>query len=283
MLMFMLHCDNDQKLWLMVDRTNWKFGKTHHNLLVISAQIGDTAIPLIWRSLDKAGASNTKERIELMQKLLRFFPKERVIGLLADREFIGEEWLEWLQKQGIPFVTRLKENMVVQLEDGGTITLKKLFSRVKQGFAAKPKKVVLGKKLRVFVQAKRTCKGLVIVTFDGNFGEDAPQPVNTYRKRWLIECGFACLKRKAFELEDTHLIHANRLETLLGVVAIAFAWSLKIGQKLPKPKRKNHGYNANCLFTIGKKHLIHALQNTEKIIILMAYAFNLCIVKKGVV
>ena len=283
MLLFMLHCNNDQKLWLMVDRTNWKFGKTHHNLLVLSVQIGDTAIPLIWRALNKAGSSNTKERIDLMNRLLRFFPKERIIGLLADREFIGEEWLKFLKDKEIPFVTRLKENMIVKLDGGGTITLKNLFSWVEKGFAAKPKSVILGENLRIKVQAKRTSKGLVIVAFDGEFPENSPQPVNIFRKRWLIECGFACLKRKGFELEDTHLLHANRLETLLGVVAIAFAWSLKIGQNLPKPKRKNHGYPANCLFTIGKKYLIHALQNTEKIIILMAYAFNVLGVKSSVV
>ena len=286
LLLFMLRCTlegNGQKHWLMMDRTNWKFGKTDHNLLVISIQKGDTAVPLLWRSLGKAGNSSMGERIALMERLLRFFPKERIAGLLADREFIGETWLGWLQAQGIPFVTRLKGNLVARPENGGTIPLGKLFAWVPEGCASKPCRVTLGENLCMKVQAKRTGKGLVIVAFDGELPDNAPQPVNLYRKRWLIECGFACLKRKGFELEDTHLIHAERLETLLGVVAIAFAWSLSIGCNQPKPIRKNHGYLANCRFTLGKNTIIAALQYAKNITKLITFQFNQNYVKHNVV
>ncbi len=282
----MLHYQLDgkgEKRWLIMDRTNWQFGEMDHNLLVISIQAGDVAIPLVWRSLGKAGNSSMTERIALMERLLRFFPKENIAGLLADREFIGEMWAEWLQAQGIPFITRLKANMVATRENGAAMTLGKGFAFVPEGCASKPHRVRLGKNLWVNVQAKRTCKGLVIVAFDGEMPANAPQPVNLYRKRWLIECGFACLKRKGFELEDTHLQHTERLETLLGVVAIAFAWSLSTGQNQPQPKRKNHGYYANCRFTLGKNTLIYAFNDTQYIIKLMDYTFYHIRVKETVV
>src|ERR1700689_12596 len=49
-----------------IDRTNCQFRKTDLNRLVLSAAHGDVCIPLFWRVLDKAGNSNTAERIDLM-------------------------------------------------------------------------------------------------------------------------------------------------------------------------------------------------------------------------
>lgn len=261
-------------LWLSMDRTNWEFGDTDHNLLVVSAQMGDTAVPLVWRALGKAGNSNAHERIQLMTMLLRVVSAGKIAGLLADREFIGEEWLSWLQTQGIPFVTRVKENMIAQLPDGRKMPLSILFRSIGAGCPSLLYRVTLNKQLSVTVQAKRTCNGLVIVACHG-LETALAEPVNLYRKRWRIECAFACLKRKGFELEDTHLTHANRLEALMCVVVIAYTWAFVIGKTAPPPTTKNHGYKANCTFTLGKHALIYAANFTEKITALAAAAFNL--------
>ena len=55
------------------------------------------AIPVCWRVLDKAGNSNTKERIAILEHVLRLFGVDKIASLLADREFIGDAWLAWLQ------------------------------------------------------------------------------------------------------------------------------------------------------------------------------------------
>ncbi len=265
-----------------MDRTNWEFGETDHNLLVISAQIGDTAVPLVWKALGKAGNSNAQERIALMQRLLRFLAKDKIAGLLADREFIGEQWLGWLIEQNIPFVTRVKGNMIARCEDGSTLKLSQLYRQLRVGSHSRAQAVTLGKALHVNIQAKCTTKGLVIVACHGLESELA-EPVNLYRKRWRIECAFACLKRKGFELEDTHITHADRLETLMGVAAIAYAWAFIVGMPAPQPKTTANGYPANCRFTLGKHALIHAANFTEKIAKLAGYAFALLGVNKNVV
>lgn len=266
---------------LAMDRTNWAFGKTEHNLLVVGAVVGDTLIPLVWTALGKDGSSSGKERIALMQKLLRFWRKEDISYLLADREFIGEEWLSWLRAQEIAFVTRLRGNLVVGVQNGSTMRVDTLCGALHLWRNSQMIPVKMSGQWWQ-LQAKRTSKGLVIVLCHGM--ESTPgKPVNLYRKRWKIECAFACLKRKGFELEDTHLQHAERLETLLGAVLITFSWSLAMAKKCSKPKLKNHGYPANCSFTLGKHALIHALQNTEKISQAVAYAFNLISSNGGVV
>ena len=208
--------------------------------------------------------------------------REKIAGLLADREFIGEEWLGWLIEQDIPFVTRVKENMIATLPDGRALPLKQMFRSIGAGCPSLPYAVTLGKGLRLTVQAKRTFKGLVIVAAHGMESQPA-EPVNLYRKRWKIECAFACLKRKGFELEDTHLKDAARLQALMVIAAIAYAWAFVVGQLAPTPQTKNHGYKANCTFTLGKQTLIHAANFTEKITKLTAYAFSVLAVNRRVV
>jgi hypothetical protein len=266
---------------LAMDRTNWAFGETEHNLLVVGAILGDTLVPLAWVALGKDGSSSGKERIALMRKLLRFWRKEDIKYLLADREFIGEEWLSWLHSEDIACVTRLRGNLIVTLQNGAKTRVDALCKEVHAGRSTQMIPVKMGGN-EWQLQAKRTSKGLVIVLCHG-MEKIAGKPVNLYRKRWKIECAFACLKRKGFELEDTHLQHADRLETLVGAVLIAFCWSLAMARKCKKPTTKNHGYPANCAFTLGKHALIHALQCTEKISNAIAYAFNLISVKESVV
>ena len=172
--------------------------------------------------------------------------------------------------------------MLAVLPDGRTVPLKQLFRHVQAGRPSPPRKVTLGKALNVTVQAKRTVKGLLIVASHG-LEEEQAEPINLYRRRWKIECAFACLKRKGFELEDTHLIHAERLETLMALVAITYAWAFIIGQLAPAPKTKANGYPANCRFTLGKQALIHAANFTEKIMALTGYAFAILGVNHAVV
>jgi hypothetical protein len=44
------------------DRTNWKFGKTDINIIMLSVSYHGVSIPLLWKMLPKRGNSKTKER-----------------------------------------------------------------------------------------------------------------------------------------------------------------------------------------------------------------------------
>ena len=44
-----------------------------------------------------------------------------------------------------------------------------------------------------------------------------------YRRRWDIETLFAACKSRGFNLEDTHLVHPERIAKLMAVLALAFA------------------------------------------------------------
>ena len=71
------------------------------------------AIPIVWEILDKRGNSNTAERIKILNRIISYFGQERIAGVLADREFIGEEWFQYLDRLKNRFVIRIKANTLV--------------------------------------------------------------------------------------------------------------------------------------------------------------------------
>jgi len=56
-----------------MDRTNWDFGNTTINILMISVTWNGTGTPLIWTLLPTAGNSNSAERTGLLDRLCATF------------------------------------------------------------------------------------------------------------------------------------------------------------------------------------------------------------------
>ncbi len=99
-----------------MDRTNWKFGRSDINFLVISIIAGKVSIPLVWKVLPKKtkrGNSNTNQRIALTNRLLKILPAKDIYVLTMDREFIGKKWLKYLNQKNIGYIARIKMNTLV--------------------------------------------------------------------------------------------------------------------------------------------------------------------------
>lgn len=98
---------------LSMDRTNWKFGKTHINILTVGIIVKGVTVPIAWKVLPqttKRGNSNTRQRIEIMGKVLELISAKEINVMTMDREFIGKKWLQWLDRKGVGFVVRIKRN-----------------------------------------------------------------------------------------------------------------------------------------------------------------------------
>jgi hypothetical protein len=61
--------------------------------------------------LPKKGNSNGKQRIALLQKFIDLFGKVCIEAIVGDREFIGNDWLMFLQSEHIAYHIRIKDNM----------------------------------------------------------------------------------------------------------------------------------------------------------------------------
>lgn len=76
------------------------------------------AIPLKWKILEnKRGNSSQTQRIELMEKFLKCFSLDFAVKLVADREFVGKDWLAWLDQNGIHYVIRIRKNQLMSVSE----------------------------------------------------------------------------------------------------------------------------------------------------------------------
>ena len=104
--------------WIIsIDRTDWQFGKTVFNVLTLGVVHQGVAFPLVWTMLEKKGNSDTHERCELWNRFLEIFPNRKIDFVTADREFVGEDWFDYLLCEPCtPFRIRLRKNTL--LDDG---------------------------------------------------------------------------------------------------------------------------------------------------------------------
>jgi len=246
------------KPWVLaIDRTNWDFGKTTINILMISVAWNGMGIPLLWVLLPTAGNSNTAERTELLDRLRAAFPDLKIAALMGDREFIGDAWMAYLQRANIPFILRLRENQHVLREGYAVLPISVIAQRLKVG----DKMIVKGgcrlgrgnetSSAPVRLVVMRLASGeLLALACSGR----ARHALARYRQRWTIETMFGNLKTKGFALEATHLTDPDKLCTLLALLAFAVALTVKTGVAMarlhPIPIKK-HGRRAWSLFALG--------------------------------
>jgi hypothetical protein len=88
--------------------------------------------------------------------------------------------------------------------------------------------------------------------------------LDAYRKRWAIECLFGDAKTRGLNLEDTRLTDPQKLDLLMGLVALAVAWAAHAARDLLGtrwPRRKAHGYLAKSWFRTGFDQIRHLLRS----------------------
>lgn len=238
-----------EKRTLVLDRTNWKIGKTHVNILVLAVATRHSQAPLMWTVLDRPGNSGAPARIALIERYIAAFGKDSIGMLLGDREFIGDDWFNYLISQDIPFTIRLRGGLCASLPDGRKTQLSTLLTT-----ANKPRKAraCLNGVTEPLYLAAKTPKGReAVIVASNRCGHDA---LNSYRKRWAIETMFANAKTRGLNFEDTRLTDPAKLHLLTAIIALAIAWAAraartKLGFKAPP--RKPHGYLAKSYFRTG--------------------------------
>jgi hypothetical protein len=253
---------------LSLDRTNWKYGNTDINILMLSVCYKGVAIPILWKMLPKRGNSNASERQELFHEYLELFGISTISAFMADREFIGEEWFEYLIYERVPFYIRIRENMKIRVAGKGIKTAFWMFNHLKLGSYHHHKELVyLGKNLVYLsgLKAFNPNTGKVEFVIIASFNRQDQALIN-YKDRWQIETMFRAMKSSGFNMEATHLTNLDRLSTLLSVIAIAFVWAYLAGidkhENVTPIKVKKHGRRAYSYFKYGLIRIAHAVLNT---------------------
>jgi hypothetical protein len=194
------------------------------------------------------------------------FGQQKVKCLLADREFVGQEWFKYLVKRKIPFYIRVRENFY--LEDfGATVRVKFLFDRPVPGAYVGGK--ICGVKLNIAgrrlskSERKESSEELLIVVTNEPVSNPA-EVLSIYKQRWEIETLFRAYKKKGFNMEETHITDPDRIRKLVALLSLALVWCYKVGIKhdacYEAIEIKKHGYRQYSYVKYGLKILTNILQ-----------------------
>jgi len=248
--------DPMERLWLVIDRTNWRLGKTEINILLVAVILNGQALPLMWTLLPHGGSSSAAVRNALMERVLQVLPAKRIAGLLGDREFIGKKWFKFLNKAKVAPYIRLKGNTKV-----GGMPVWALFKGIAEGEVWWWYRTLLVYGVPLRVCAVRDTHGHVLYVATLEHGRHA---LEAYSRRWSIECLFKHWKGSGFDLEATHLTHPDRLATLLALVTLTSVWAWRVGEaeheRAPIPVLA-HGRLAVSVVRHGLNTLKSALVN----------------------
>lgn len=240
------------KYVLAVDRTEWRYGKVWVNILTLSIVVGKTSIPIYWQTLNRKGNSTLGERENLINRYVQTFGVEKLEYLTADREFDSYQFMKYLKDKKVNFRMRVRISMAVSKADGKKIKFGKMLRQMAVGEQFKTRKARKYGEVKVFLEMEKGIddKSNVIVISS----ERSRQILTDYKRRWAIETLFQNLKSRGFELEETHLRAAERIDKLFGILALAVAWAIKTGElenNQNPVKMKNHGRPQKSIFRLG--------------------------------
>lgn len=244
------------KLDLVIDRTEWKFGKTWINLLMVSVYYQGVSIPLGWKAFSQKGNVSGKKHVLLLRNVINKLGKERIGKVFGDREFGNAEVFKYLYENELDFCIRLKKSYL-----GNGVALKELCVKqnLRMKYRAKKKLRIMGYLMGISSVKLSEQEYLIVAT-----KEVEANSFKEYQKRWGIETLFGSLKSRGFDLEETHLSRRTRIERLMFVLGLGLSFALKTGEfkvKEKRPPKKNNGRAEKSLFRIGLDTLQNLLAN----------------------
>ena len=260
----------------VLDRTEWHFGSAPVNVLMVGIAHKGIAFPVSWTVLPSGGSSSAEDHRRALQRFFEIVSPQDIEVVLGDREFISTGWLRWLRDREIPFAVRLRSDRRIGLSPEGPSLPARMFARP---LSAHTEKVLDGTRhlfgtdgehveVQVVMRriAARSSGGeqfLILATW----GLDPDKATALYEQRWEIETMFAALKSRGYRLEKTHLTEPDRIQRLIGLLGLAFAWTHLVGERRANregpPRKKSHGRRQRSLFRYGLDRLRKILGSPE--------------------
>jgi hypothetical protein len=214
---------NGQTVILSLDQTDLG---NRMAVLMLAVRVGDRSLPLAWWV--EAGAANIgfAGQQVVLERVRAWLPVGAPVLLLADRFYPSAELFDWLHRHGWRYRLRLKGNLSVDTGDREATT-GALAEGVSERYLAD---------VRLFRSGVPTNLGILheaghekpwIIAMDC---QPTKATVLDYGARWAIEPTFSDFKSRGFDLEASQLEHADRLERLILIMALAMYWCVRVGR-----------------------------------------------------
>lgn len=215
------------QVYLTVDRTNWFWGKAKINILMVGIAYEGIAIPFCWKLLNKAGNASAAEHKAIIDSGVKIIGKNRILGVIADREFASSTLFNWFNKEKLAFYIRIKNNTLVYVRNKKFPPAQKLFNDLHPKMQKPFYMAVLIVGAKVYLAGSRSERGELMIVATNQKPQTA---IAIYLRRWEIESLFQGLKSRGFRFEETHMIAQKRIEKLIALLAIGFCWAHKVGE-----------------------------------------------------
>jgi hypothetical protein len=218
--------------YLVLDGTEWELGASPVQLLTLCILWNEVAIPIWWEDLEKIGHSSQEERKDLIIKAIKRYQLRGMV-LLADREYIGEDWFTFLREQGIEFVIRLKANIYhehVNATPGPRQSkLKHMANSDRYGYRAEKNIVINNHEYRYIVakNSQENPKEPLIYLLSSL--KQSVAALRAYRLRWKIETCFKHLKTNGFDLEAMNFKNPSKRKLMMAVVVFLYVLAVQEG------------------------------------------------------
>lgn len=272
--------------YLLLDRTNWKYGKVHINLLVIGLLYRDVFIPLVWLDLGRAGNSNSQQRLDLVDKLLSWWSLSDVplpkLHIAGDREFIGFQWFKGLEERQIDFVMRIPASFKLEIWFKGKIKDRRFGLKILQRYLSFSKKdsleAVLMSELIVRFTAfdNESSRGKAKYIFLMTNMKDMIEASKFYRKRYKIEICFKHLKKTGLRLEELSVQGQHKTDLMFAVLTLIYIMSIQKGivhfeERVPQKMNLYHDPKpyiapAKSVFMQGFQILLQTVFSFEEVV-----------------
>jgi hypothetical protein len=252
---------------LALERTSWKFGEVNISVLTLAEAYQGVACPLLIAMLPKGGSSNTQERVDIMERYIRLFGRDTIEHLLADREFVGDKWIKYLNDYEINYHIRIRENFYAyNPRSGKRVQVWRMFSGLRCGECWQLQRDYYVNGQRCFLTASKVKDKHGVPELQIVISRCRPENVaEHYKERWQIEAAFRALKTSGFNIEATHLSDVSRIEKLFSLTMVAFVWAYLVGiylhESVKQIKVKKHGNKAKSFFKYGLQVIANVLLN----------------------
>jgi hypothetical protein len=289
-------------VFIVMDRTNWKIGKTNINILYIGLLLPNGCfIPILFDPLEKRGNSNTAERQDILSRFCEIWQQngQQRATFLGDREFIGTAWFASILKSGFSLVIRLRiTDYFKDLCNQHNRTEERMnrviaYSLKRYGYFRTQielndcKLYYIMLPIDVKKQRNKDEKYLVLISDNPN----VKLVSEMYKMRWKIEVFFLNIKSNAFNVEDINFKDLEKVQLMLAILAFLYTLIQKehlsnakiIKDKIFKQttaKRISIFKNSHADFKLKILNINHLweflTQNLDHLIPLNLKAFNNC-------
>ena len=203
--------------------------------LMLSARLGNRAVPLAWQVRKTQGNIGFEVQKDLLKSIVTSLPSNLNIVLMGDRFYGTGKMIELCESFGWHYRFRLKGNLHLYDHTGALITPQKAH----QLGLKELEKVRLGENgptIQVGIIQEAGHPEPWFIAMD-----QKPTQGHTldYGKRWGIEALFSDLKSRGFGITQTQLQHPERIERLILVLTIAYYWAVSTGMEPQNDRLKS--------------------------------------------